>query len=62
MAEICTISASYRLEGEMDTPAAKREPSYTSPSNDQPTWARVFRKVLDSKAQPVETDANPAAS
>ena len=61
MTEICTISGYYCLEEVMDTSAADREPSYKSLADKRPACARTFRKILDSKAPPVETKAKPAS-
>ena len=59
MAEICATSG-YSYPEVMDTPAAKREPSHRSLASERPAWARVFRRIPDSAAPPVETKAKPA--
>ena len=45
----------------MDTSETGREPLYKSLANGRPAGARIFRKILDSEAPPVETKANPAS-
>ena len=60
MAEISIISGWYCLEEVMGTPAAERERLYETLASDRPAWARVFRKILDSRAPPVEPKAKPA--
>ena len=59
---MCSIAGYHCLDEVMGISAAELAPLFRALVAERPTWARAFRKILDSDAPPIEPKVKVTAS